>query len=162
MGSNFYLIGPDGARGEHIGKLSGAGLYCFNCDLSLVTGLSAAKAGRDIRANPHFYPLKHEPTAVSRGLFRRYSAWRPVGEGPEPAGMQCVNCREVYDPAAGNEQPIRYVFSFTYAMNPEMVARLPDNTPVTEYGSFEMTTRELREMLGEDVVFRLKGEGVFC
>lgn len=36
MGTNFYWRDADGAEGEHIGKRSAAGLYCYDCRLPLI------------------------------------------------------------------------------------------------------------------------------
>ena len=38
MGCCFYLRNEDGSEGQHIGKRSAAGRYCFDCDVTLCTG----------------------------------------------------------------------------------------------------------------------------
>jgi len=35
MGTNFYIRDADGSEGDHIGKRSAAGWYCWDCDRSL-------------------------------------------------------------------------------------------------------------------------------
>jgi len=38
MGCCFYLRNEDGSEGQHIGKRSAAGHYCFDCDVTLCVG----------------------------------------------------------------------------------------------------------------------------
>ena len=50
MGCCFYLRNEDGSEGQHIGKRSAAGHYCFDCDVTL-----CRTGNKDVHRNKDWY-----------------------------------------------------------------------------------------------------------
>ena len=127
MGTNYYLKGHRGDDNPkyHIGKRSAAGLYCWNCHITLCKG---------------------GESGVHQHNFGWYERCPVCGKAPEKEGL--------HDGSVGrelgfNKQPfaaktgVRSCSSFTWARKLGRVQRIVD-----EYGR-EFTRGEFLQMLQE-------------
>ncbi len=139
MGTNFYLTSVvDESQERHLGKRSAAGLYCYGCDISLVTGM---RGGLNARS-PHY------------------------GEGTDYSS--CPKCKakpsgNLYNPELFTPRPdeitreewyaVRYCYSFSFAQKRTQIdAYSPETDVVDEYGR-HMTMEEFRTEVIAKAVF---------
>lgn len=127
MGTNFYLRdeAEEYERGQHLGKRSAAGMYCYACNISLVTGMPG---GFDVES-PH---ISKKPYGVNRGYEQCPKC------GAKPSGNFYLP--ELFMPTQEQTEreemyPVRYSFSFGFALAPEEISLYaPDTEVVDEYG----------------------------
>ncbi|TSC62754.1 MAG: hypothetical protein G01um101448_456 [Parcubacteria group bacterium Gr01-1014_48] len=141
LGTNFYLRDKEQEyeREEHLGKRSAAGHYCYDCEISLVTGLSG---GWNV-TSPH----------ISAG--RTFEACPLCGSKPSGNFYIPELVSPTEEQTAREETfSVRYSCSFGFAQAPDVIDAYSEDTEVVdEYGRV-YTMREFRgEVLGKAIFF---------
>ncbi len=140
MGTNFYLRyeSQEYERGIHLGKRSAAGMYCYGCNISLVTGMPG---GLNVQ-NPHMGEGKNYRACPICGARQSGNFYNP----------------ELFTPTAEQtdreeKYVVRYSCSFGFAIPPEeLSAYTQDVLVVDEYGTV-FSMHEFRRDVIEKAAF---------
>jgi hypothetical protein len=136
MGTNFHATRDgDGVEAAHLGKRSAAGLYCWDCDLTLCAG------GID-------------------GIHQSASSWHAVcprcGSSPVPRDEEGGLATELWGKTrATRPSGVRSCSSFTWSQQPEAVGRFcqvyaDEDVIEDEYGG-QLTGHAFLDMLAANV-----------
>jgi hypothetical protein len=111
VGTNFYLM----ASGTHVGKRSAAGLYCFDCDVTLCKG-----------GEEHVYAIGNSWYEVCPECFQE-----PTAQRYNAAHMELG----LILPLTERPRGVASCCSFSWAVSPEAIGamcRLHPNDPIIE------------------------------
>jgi hypothetical protein len=101
MGTNFYIKNKRGKQGEHIGKRSAAGYYCYDCNAPLNNkGLAGVHDGRAL-------PLDRCPVCSKKKVKEEWSQ--------SSAGLELGFNKDPFIKKTG----VRSASSFNFALSKE-------------------------------------------
>jgi hypothetical protein len=122
MGTNFYIKDKRGKQGEHIGKRSAAGYYCYDCNAPLNNkGLAGVHDG-------YALPLDNCPVCGKKKVTEEWSQ--------SSAGLELGFNKNPYQKKTG----VSSASSFNFAINPSELKekmshkRLLSKCVIDEYG----------------------------
>ena len=139
MGTNFYLTSvADELKEKHLGKRSAAGLYCYDCDISLVTGL---RGGLNVRS-PHYGEGTDYRTCPKCKTKPSGNLYNPELFTPRPDEM-----------AREERYVVRYCHSFSFAQARVRIDTYASEIDVVDEYDRHMTMEELRTEVIAKAVF---------
>lgn len=121
MTQAFFMYSPGSPdnRGDLIGQLKWAGPYCFDCDISLVTG---KPGGFNVPDNPSNYLV-----------FRHDACPKCKRQADDLTSMNRLEpTQDELDEQIKHQWPVRFATLFLYRLPPEQVRKFQKDTAVID------------------------------
>ena len=167
MGTNFYYWNLQQEENKHIGKRSAAGMYCFDCNVSLCKEGAehvhytyiemTEKDAFDQYA--HMFPNELDDVTIHRAIpkiIRRKVMWHnecPICGTPSPSEELTISSVGLELGFNKGENPsknkVRSCSSFSWAISPSEFSNLSKDVIIRDEYNRQYTLEEFKAMLDE-------------